>query len=265
MKHGHWVPISKYFLKSLPHDREYTELEAAYSLQLDFDNKNKVTITGYCNLWRWSKGKVYRFLDRMNIKILYPENTSKKRNQNGLITIHKPELKQTNNRLITDLKQTNNRLIRLIDNSDLQKGIDLKRTKDRLKTDLKQVTTIEPITLKPNPNPKKPKTFQSDSIEYRLANYLLNFILERNPNYKKPNIQSWAKNIDLMLRVDNRPEKEIELIIKWCQQSDFWYKNILSTGKLREKYDTLFLQMQEKKKSNSTQILTKKDIDKLNE
>lgn len=106
---------------------------------------------------------------------------------------------------------------------------------------------------------KKKEPFMSDSIEYRLANYLLKFILERNPNHKKPNIQAWAKNIDLMLRVDNRPEEEIKSIIKWCQQSDFWYKNILSTNKLREKYDTLFLQMNDKGASTNGTKLPKVD------
>ena len=72
MKNGHWIPISKGFLKALPHDREYTELEAAYSLQIDYDCKNEITVAGYSDLWRWSRGKVYRFLERMNVEIKYP-------------------------------------------------------------------------------------------------------------------------------------------------------------------------------------------------
>ena len=91
---------------------------------------------------------------------------------------------------------------------------------------------------------KKEKKFMSDSIEYRLSNYLFNLILKRNPNHKKPNLQTWAQNIDLMHRLDKRSHEEIKLIIQWCQQNEFWHKNILSTIKLRDKYDTLFLQMQ---------------------
>lgn len=191
MEHGHWIPISKGFLKALPHDREYTELEAAYSLQIDYDCKNKVTVTGYSNLWRWSKGKVYRFLDRMNIKILYPESTSKKRNQNGLITIHNPDLKRTNNGLITDLKQTNNRLIRLIDNNNLQAIKDLKQTKNGLKTDLKQVTTIDTIIHNTNPKEKK------DSPELKNSSKPIILIPLANktnyPIYHK-DITAWQKS-----------------------------------------------------------------------
>lgn len=88
-------------------------------------------------------------------------------------------------------------------------------------------------------------TILPDSIEYRLANYLLKFILNRNPKHKKPNIQSWTKHIDLMLRIDKRQVEDIRAVIKWCQIDSFWQNNILSTKKLREKFDQLFLKMQE--------------------
>jgi hypothetical protein len=89
------------------------------------------------------------------------------------------------------------------------------------------------------------KAFLSDSIEYRLANYLLKFILNRNPNHKRPNLQTWAKYIDLMLRVDNKKSDDIKAVIRWCQNDTFWQNNILSTRKLKEKFDQLFLKMQE--------------------
>ena len=89
------------------------------------------------------------------------------------------------------------------------------------------------------------ETSLPDSIEYRLANYLLKFILKRNPNHKKPNIQSWTKHIDLMLRIDNRNIEDVRAVIKWCQVDSFWQNNILSTKKLREKFDQLYLKMQE--------------------
>ncbi|MFC1580038.1 hypothetical protein ACFL4N_03920 [Thermodesulfobacteriota bacterium] len=97
MKYGNWVPISKAFLKDLPHDRPYTELEAMYSLQVDYDQEQPVTISGYASLWRWSRGKVDRFLKRIDVEILYPEDTRKKQNQNGQIVIQKPDRKRTDN------------------------------------------------------------------------------------------------------------------------------------------------------------------------
>lgn len=83
------------------------------------------------------------------------------------------------------------------------------------------------------------KSFSSDSIELRLAEFLLEKILSRNPKFRKPNLQSWAKHIDYMIRLDNRTPEEIRKVIEWCQNDPFWKSNILSTGKLRDKFDQL--------------------------
>lgn len=85
----------------------------------------------------------------------------------------------------------------------------------------------------------KKKIFSSDSIEIGLSELLLSLIKERNQTYKQPNIQEWAKHIDFMIRIDHRDPIEIKEIIITCQNDSFWHKNILSTSKLREKYDQL--------------------------
>jgi len=109
-------------------------------------------------------------------------------------------------------------------------------------------------TTKDNTTKEKKETFLSDSIEYRLAEYLFNHILKNNPKHKPVNIQSWAKSIDLMLRVDNREVEEIKQVIRWCQQDEFWRTNILSASKLREKYDALISKMNNKKGEPQTII-----------
>jgi hypothetical protein len=85
--------------------------------------------------------------------------------------------------------------------------------------------------------------YTSDSAEYGLSQMLLNLILERNPKYKQPDLQKWAKNIDLAMRRDNRTPAELEAVIRWCQSESFWQNNILSTEKLRKQFDTLWMQM----------------------
>jgi len=69
MKSGGWVPISKYLIGSLPRDREYTELEAAYSLSFDYDNRAEVSVLGYSQLWGWSRTRVIRFLGEMGVEL----------------------------------------------------------------------------------------------------------------------------------------------------------------------------------------------------
>lgn len=85
--------------------------------------------------------------------------------------------------------------------------------------------------------------FLSDSDEYRLAKLLFNEILKNNPEHKEPNFQSWAKYIDLMIRIDKRDPQKIANMIAWCQKDSFWKANILSASKLRDQYDQLIPKM----------------------
>jgi len=137
MRYGNWLPISKGVLKLLPKDRPYTKIEALISIQNDYDQKKEVTINGYTNLWRWGKGKVYRFLNEIGVEIIYPEDTSKRQNQSGLI-----------NGLITDRSWQKNGLIRLIENKDLPRVADRCEKKSGLKTDRSADRTIN--LVKPN-------------------------------------------------------------------------------------------------------------------
>jgi hypothetical protein len=87
--------------------------------------------------------------------------------------------------------------------------------------------------------------FSSNSDEVRLAELLFGKILSRNPKHKKPNIHTWAKEVDRMIRIDKRTTEEIRDMIEWCQAHTFWQNVILSTAKLREKFDQLLLKMGE--------------------
>jgi hypothetical protein len=87
------------------------------------------------------------------------------------------------------------------------------------------------------------KTFLSDSIEIRLSELLLGKILSRNPNQKKPNIQTWAKDVDRMIRIDKRTPEDIRAVVEWCQADPFWQNNILSTAKMRKQFDQLQMKM----------------------
>uniref|UniRef100_A0A6H1ZX57 Uncharacterized protein n=1 Tax=viral metagenome TaxID=1070528 RepID=A0A6H1ZX57_9ZZZZ len=92
----------------------------------------------------------------------------------------------------------------------------------------------------------KNNIFLSDSIEYRLSNYLWNWIKKNNPNAKEPNLQSWCKHIDLMIRIDKRDPEKIKTVIAWSQKDPFWFKNILSTENLRKQFEKLELRADNK-------------------
>ena len=93
------------------------------------------------------------------------------------------------------------------------------------------------------------KKFENDSVEFLSSKYLADKILKINPNAKVPKdnkeLQKWAKHVDYILRIDKRPLHEFREVLKFATTDDFWSSNILSTAKLREKYDQLYFKMTE--------------------
>lgn len=87
------------------------------------------------------------------------------------------------------------------------------------------------------------KTLCCNSDEFQLAQLLLDEILKRKKDFKHPNIQTWAVHTERMIRLDKRAPDRIAAVIRWCQADSFWQSNILSTRKLREKFDQLELRM----------------------
>jgi hypothetical protein len=76
-----------------------------------------------------------------------------------------------------------------------------------------------------------------------LSHLLFDLIREHDPGATGPDFQKWAVHIERLVRRDGRSPADIEAAIRWCQADDFWHSNILSTKKLREKFQTLFLRM----------------------
>jgi hypothetical protein len=103
---------------------------------------------------------------------------------------------------------------------------------------------------------KAPDSNLSEGV--RLSQFLFSRMLLNNPKAKKPNFESWAKHVGLMLRVEKRTTQEIEDVIEFSQGDDFWKVNILSTSKLREKFDQLYLKMKQQQRPSSS-AKTKQD------
>ena len=60
---------------------------------------------------------------------------------------------------------------------------------------------------------------------------------------RRPRItKRWRDAARLMIDRDNRPTDQIHAAIEWVAQSDFWAANILGIPKLRDKWDTIYLQ-----------------------
>jgi len=150
MKSGGWVPLDKTLVKDLPKDRQYSKIEAVFSIQVDYDNNKSATIAGYADLWGWTRRRVRNLLKELGAQIIYPEDTRKKQNQCGQITIQK-----------TDRSEQKRGQIRLINSKYLQGKPDRSQTENGQKTDRSRPTTIYP---NPDPNIHTSKSIPYDQV-----------------------------------------------------------------------------------------------------
>ncbi len=162
--------------------------------------------------WQWSRGKVRRFLGMLKTE---------------------QQIVQQKDRYITSITT-------ILNYENYQNG-----TADGQQKDSRRYI---------NKNDKNDKndnitslSDKSDEKDIELSNLLYEKILNNNPDHKKPNIESWAKHISLMRRIDNRTIEQIEYLINWSQADSFWQSNILSTKKLREKFDQLVIKIKSNK------------------
>ncbi|AOM42818.1 replication protein [Xenorhabdus hominickii] len=94
-----------------------------------------------------------------------------------------------------------------------------------------------------------------DADDLTAAEWIFQKVQVAKPNAKQPNWASWANDIRLMRQSDNRTHADICRLFKWANQDAFWYCNILSPARLREKWDTLesqSMQPNRKQITNST-------------
>jgi hypothetical protein len=106
----------------------------------------------------------------------------------------------------------------------------------------RSVPQTSPTTTKKGKEGRRSR-YLPNSDEFRLAQLLLDLIVARKSDFKKPDLQSWAIHIDRMIHIDGRHPARIEAVIYWCQRDPFWQNNILSTRKLRERLDQIELKM----------------------
>lgn len=98
----------------------------------------------------------------------------------------------------------------------------------------------------PQPEVKAKKVnskYKFDSYQMEFAVWMHNQLLIQNPNFKKPNLESWANTLRLMLEVDKRDPVKVGEVFTWANKDDFWSSNILSPVSLRKQFDTLIVKV----------------------
>ncbi|HEC32988.1 MAG TPA: hypothetical protein ENI63_01880 [Candidatus Kaiserbacteria bacterium] len=87
---------------------------------------------------------------------------------------------------------------------------------------------------------KKTKIVKYTQNDMVLVDLFISLIQKNNPEWKmRGNRDIWAEDINKLQRLDERTYEQIEVMIKWVQSDLFWRQNILSTSKLREKFNDL--------------------------
>ena len=107
---------------------------------------------------------------------------------------------------------------------------------------------------KPRPSASPPP----QAVE--ISQKLLEAVKKTKPDIKEPNLGKWAREADLMLRIDKRNLETVKQIIEWLPSSPFWSTNILSAEKLRLQFDKLELEMRKeppKTASDDLQLVKK--------
>ena len=102
------------------------------------------------------------------------------------------------------------------------------------------VHTISEPSLKIEPSLK------SVTPQEKVANYLLLKITQNNPEFKVQNISTWIADIDKAMRIDKRTELQLMNCIDWIYHNpkgNWWIDKILSGKKLREKFNTMSMQV----------------------
>jgi hypothetical protein len=88
--------------------------------------------------------------------------------------------------------------------------------------------------------PLEPHSADADS----LCDFFLSKIKERRPQFIVSNRDKWAKEFDLLLRVDKRDIMETKALILWASEHSWWKTACISPSKLRKDFDAMALQMQ---------------------
>lgn len=107
----------------------------------------------------------------------------------------------------------------------------------------KQQHHIKPVRpISEQPGCAEPSDGLPGSADRQLAESMFDLVLRLHPNHKPPNWRRWCRELRLLRERDHRTPEQIAVLFRWANGHAFWSANVLSPGKLREKWDQLVIQ-----------------------
>jgi len=190
---------------------------------------------------------------------------------------------EKNEHQIEQQKTTKNRLISIL-NWDLyqvneqqnEQQLNSKRT-----TNEQQVNTIKNVKnnkeLKNDKEYKKVLLSEINSDDYPNLNFEY---IEIAKSYQKLFIKNqndagiensilekakgiWVDDIRLLIEIDKKTKEQCKYVWDFLSTNEFWKSNILSTKKLREKFDTLLIQSKNKGNGKQNSTLKQEILDRM--
>lgn len=90
------------------------------------------------------------------------------------------------------------------------------------------------------PNGSSSEIAKATTDTMRLSHLLADLIIQRDPKAKvAPESSRWLAATRLLIADRHGDVDEVERVLRWSQADPFWQSNILSPGKLREKFTQL--------------------------
>lgn len=84
----------------------------------------------------------------------------------------------------------------------------------------------------------KKRIYPDDDSNKKLAVLLFRKI-SQNQNIKEPDLDNWANTIRLTIESDKKAGKEVQDMIVWATQDEFWKGVVLSASSLRRNFDKM--------------------------
>ena len=159
--------------------------------------------------------------------------TNKPTNKNRLITIVNWEVYQSKDVDLTKEVTSNSQAT----NKQLTTNKNYKN--DKNEKNIKDITSGK----------RKKRVYPDDDPNKILAKTLFKLI-KKNQDIKEPNLDDWANTIRLTIESDKRSGKEVQEMIVWATQHEFWSGVILSPSSLRKHYDKMKAQRNNPTKKN---------------
>lgn len=239
----HWVYQEK---------RVFSKYEAWLDLLMDANHQNNkflfdgqlievnrgefiTSVRQLCERWGWSNTKVNRFLEMLeHDQMLIRKSDSKK---TAISIVNYDFYQRYESKETTQKRQQN----------------DAETTQKHTNNNDKTMNNNDNNNNSPRKTRKK-RVYEDDDPNKILAKTLFKLI-KKNQDIKEPNLDDWANTIRLTIESDKRSGKEVQEMIVWATQHEFWSGVILSPSSLRKHYDKMKAQKENPMKKNIGQRL----------